>query len=643
MRNVISFFLLFCLSSSSFSQTGLTSLVKSDKRKMYKPDNQITFSHKAGFYLFPFYQKIYSLLGDTIYYTLNGDFPTESSNIYTDSILMDYKFSEPNFFSEIPTTPEQNLISYKAWTSPNITIDKATIIRCASYRNGIRTSNVYTKSFFIDDKMFEKYTLPIISLITATENLFSYDSGIYVPGVHFNQNDPEWTGNYFQKGEGWERPVHVEYFETNGSLGFSQNAGIRIHGLKTRQAAQKSLRLYAREEYEEKYFNYQLMPQKSNKQYKRFLLRTSMAAWNGQTIIADVLAQDIARNLNIEYQDYQPVIVYINGEYWGIHTIRDRIDERYVAYTYDIDKDSIDLISGNNTVISGSNIDYINLLAFIESNDLSFSNNYEYIKTQIDIDNYIDYQISEIFFKNYDWPANNMKLWKYVSNSKWRWILYDLDAGFKDESYNMLIHATETNPNITWPNSSSSTFLFRNLLKNSMFCSHFLSRYAEILNFDFSVQNMTYKLNKMKDLYAPEVYNHSTRWDFPDNFYKWEEDIDSTLLFFIKNRPCSVIPNILEFFNTNDFSFICEINANSESELILAPNPNNGVFFIYNNTSDITNTTINIVNVHGQNVLRQDCSALINNEYKYFNLSHLSSGVYFLTVGNYRQKIIKLR
>ncbi|MCD4745769.1 MAG: CotH kinase family protein, partial [Bacteroidales bacterium] len=602
-------------------------------------NNQLLFSHEGGFYTSPFYLNIISLLGDTVFYTLDGSIPTENSNINIYSLFMDYKYSSPNYFSEIPTSPGQSLISYKAWESPANIIDKASILRCASYKNGIRTSKIYTQTFFIDSIIFEKYNIPVISIVTDGENLFSYDNGIYVPGIHYDSINPEWTGNYFQQGEEWERPVHIEYYEYEGDIGFSQDAGIRIHGGKTRQAAQKSLRLYARDEYSEKYFNYQLMPQKQNNKYKRFLLRASMSAWNGQTIIADVLAHEIVRDLDVEYQDYQPVVVYINGEYWGVHTIRDRIDERYIAYTYNLNKDSVDLINGNyNLVVAGSNVHYVNLLEFIELNDLSFESNYEYVTTQMDIDNYIDYQIAEMFFANYDWPANNMKLWRpQTLNGKWRWIFYDIDAGFGNYNYNMFIHSTKNDSNITWPNSPSSTFLFRNLLKNNSFVNLFVDRYAEILNQDFDANTLVSKLNTVKKIYENEVSHHIFRWNYPDSISKWESDIEDNLLFFIENRPCGVEENIIEFFDLNEFGFSCNNNIDEiekKNILFLAPNPSIGIFFIYNNSSEIIKGNITITSVTGKIVYVENNVSLVGNEKKYFNLTELPKNTYILNFYN---------
>ncbi len=589
--------------------------------------NRLLFSHQQGFYTASLSLKIYALTADTIYYTLNGDIPTESTNIFTDSILVNDINPQANILSEIPTSPDKSLLSFKGWESPPEISDKATILRFASYNNGTRTSKIYTKTFFVGDEILEKYTIPVISLVTEYDNLFNFDSGIFVPGVYYDSTNPEWSGNYFRHGDNWERDVHIEYFENNGDPGFSQDAGLRIHGGKTRHAAQKSLRLYARNEYGEKYFNYKLFPQKQVNTYKRFILRTTMGAWGGQTIIKDLLAQNISSSLNIDYQDFQAVIVYINGEYWGIHTIRDRIDERYVEYTHGINEASVEFREPGN-------IAYENLMEFIGNNSLEYESNYEYVTTQIDIDNYIDYTIAELFFANYDWPANNMKLWREIPDGKWRWVLYDLDAGFGNESYNMFAHASRNDSTITWPNSPSSTFLFRNLIKNEMFKSLFVARYAEILNTYFDAELMKNKLDSIKGIYSPEILSHIGRWNYPDSYSDWEEDIENDLSSFIENRPCVIREQIMAFFNLTDFDFYCNPNFvdNKVDNMLVVPNPNNGNFFLSNAFSNLMDATITITNINGQVVYKENKISLEKNEIKTFDLSGLPGNLYLMQI-----------
>ncbi len=597
-------------------------------------NNQLLFSHDGGFYQESFYLRLGSILDDTIFYTVDGSIPTDGSNIFSDSLLLETRSGFPNYFSEIRTTPEQSLISYKAWESPRGPIDKANVIRCASFRNGKRSSLIYSQTYFIDDEIFDRYDLPVISLISDEHNLFSYDRGIYVPGKYYKSGNPEWSGNYFMQGEAWERPVHIEYYERDGTRGFSQNAGIRINGGKTRQAAQKSLRIYSRKEYGEEYFNYPLLPQKTHDKYQRFLLRTSMGAWGGQTIIKDVLAHEIVQDLNIENQDYQPVVVFLNGEYWGIHTIRDRIDEKYIAYQYPIDEDKVDLISNNylsdNT---GATTHYINLLNFIEYNDLSIEKNYEYLNTQMEMDNYIDYQISEMFFKNYDWPSNNMKFWRpNAADGRWRWIFCDLDGGFGNYDYNMFSHTTLDDEDVIWPNSPSGTFLFRNLLKSSIFKSQFISRYMELINEDFATHVMHGKLQKVKEMYDEEVPSHINRWNYPDSYAMWEDDIENDLATFIDYRKYTVDENLSEFFLLTDpiIDIDNDLNTGVVDKIVLAPNPNNGNFYIYNSSEQALSGMLTISSMTGKIVYVDDNLTLPVNERMDFNLGYLPMNIYLL-------------
>ncbi len=583
--------------------------------------NGLDFSHSEGFYTSPFSLKINSILPDTIYYTLNGSVPNENSSVFNGSILVDFKSTQANSVSTIPTSPDQSLIGHKAWEKPSVKLDKANILRCATYKNGRRTSEIYTKTFFIDAQIRSKYTLPIVSLITEENNFFSADSGIYVPGINHDINRPEQTGNYFMHGKNWERAVHIEYFKPDGKLGFSQDAGVRIHGGSSRQAAQKSLRFYARNEYGEEYFNYKLLPQKKVDQFKRFILRASMGDWHRKTTIADVLAQKISSPLNIDYQDFQPVIVFINGEYWGIHNIRDRIDKHFIAYSHNIEADSVEFKGWTNT-------HYENLINFIENNDLSFNNNYDYVTTQIDIDNYIDYTIAELFVANYDWPGNNMKLWREKPLGKWRWVLYDLDRSFENLDSNMFAHATSTDPTIGWPNSVKATFLFRNLLKNNKFKKLFINRYVEILNQEFNIDSMKAELTTIKKTYQPEISSHIDRWNYLGSSSQWEEYIDTEILTFLEKRPCVVKNNTMEFFKLSSFDYECDKKLYTKDGLTIASNPNNGHFYIHNSFSDIIAAKIRISSNQGQLVYEESNINLMKNERKYFDLSHLPSNTY---------------
>lgn len=594
--------------------------------------NTISFTHSPSFYTDGFELGLESQNADSIFYTLDGSEPTTSSLLYSIKIPLKDNTSTPNLWSEIPTTPLGVFLTNPEWQSPGFPVAKANVVRCATFKNGIKTSKTYSKTFLIASDVFEKYHMPIVSLITDGSNLFDYENGIYVPGIDYNPNSPEWTGNYFRKDIGAERPVHIEYFDLAGNLEFSQDAGIRIHGGKTRHGAQKSLKLYARKDYGAEYFRYPLMPQKNVDNYQRFLLQTTTGAWAGETVIKDVLAHEIVRDLDIEKMDYRPVIVFLNGEYWGIHHIRDRMDEEYLAYTSGLDIDSLEIDYHGNT-------DYNALINYTKERLPIDDDEYNYISEQIDIEAFIDYQIAEMFLNNYDWPSNNTRHWRPKSqDGKWRWLFFDIDAGFRDYNYDMLIHNTEDDPEVGWPNNPKFTLLFRALISNDTFLVKFLERYRELIENDFRASITKEKLNNIVDQYKFEMPEHIARWHFPESMERWYDDIDSELVEFLENRSCAVVEHIESFFQLEEYDVKCKESADTVDkpnfivDLSIAPNPNAGSFAILNDSGVKRIFDICLYNSVGEKVFDKK-NIVLNTSSEYtINEYQLPSGLYALSV-----------
>ncbi len=534
--------------------------------------NSLTFSHKQGFYTKPFELTISSVIfpTDTIYYTLDGSVPTKNSFTYSSPVKIDYRYNDTNVISNISTASDA-VLKKNPFLKPfaDSIVFKATIIRAVTYRDNIPTSKVYTYTFFVDSVIYSKYSLPIISLITDANNLFDYDKGIYVPGKYYDKTNPIWTGNHFQKGKQWERLVNITFFEKNGDIAFSQDAGIRINGLGTRRYPFKPFRLYARNEYGNKYFNYKLFPQKEQNIFKRFVLRTAMGS--EEIGFKDALIHNIVRNLNLDIQDSRPVIVFLNGEYWGLYKVRDYLDEYYLSLKYNIDKDKFDILTGINTIIvkQGSREHYDNLINFIKKNNLSSLENYEYVKTQMNIKNFIDYQITNIYFNNMDWlgQENNAKFWRpQTTDAKWRWFLCDLDDACMlkyNYDFNLLGYVIDNSKHHT----DMSTFLIRNLLKNDEFKNQFINRFIFLMNTTFYPDTVLNKIDEFEKKYEPEVEKNFNRWfkidsrtlsmlskQYLDTNYVsftvfWHNVINKSLKDFAVNRPYYMKKFLIKEFN----------------------------------------------------------------------------------------------
>ncbi len=585
--------------------------------------NALRFSHAEGFYSAPFALEVTAEAPDTIRFTLDGSEPTVTSPVYLRPLALAPRDGEVAELARIPTTAPQKELSYKAWAAPRQASHQLTVARFATWRDGKRTSRVYTKTFAVDGALQGRYTVPVVSLVTERAHLFDPETGIYVTGERFDPANPEWTGNAFMREPEWERPTHVTFFEADGTVAFSQDAGIRIHGGKTRQAAQKSLRLYARGRYGDGAFDHAVFPGRPTERYERLVLRTSMGAWVKQSIIADAVAHEIVAELDLEAQDQRPVVVYLNGEYWGLHTLVDRIDERYVAYRSGVPEDSVELWGWT------PQSDYHELIAFAEGNDLGIQANYERVAAEIDVENFITYTIAEQFFANTDWPANNSTFWRERGRGgKWRWIFYDLDAGFVTPELDMF-ERMMVPPSEEWSPDRFATTLFRNLIAHAGFRERFVARYTELLVTTFSPEETSRRFERVRDAYRPEVGAHAARWGEPSSVGHWETVVNDQLLGFLRARPCIVAEQLTHFFDLDSLAFSCAPPF-PLAGLRLAPNPSDGLLYVRNDTeADVYFERVSVVNAVGQSVYTQRGALLRSGERLEIDLTgEVGAGVY---------------
>ncbi len=375
----------------------------------------------GGFYTEPIFVKLEPTSpNQKIYYTLDGTKPSSLSAIYTHPFLIDEKIDVPNHLSLIPTSPR--------WMPPIDNVFKGTVLRAIVVDENNFKSREFVKTFFIDKKGNKRYSLPVVCFTIDEKDFFGYKTGIYVLGKSYGDKDnyirknipltlPWWSypSNYLMRGSDAERDANIEFYETNGTLAFQSDVGVRINGNNTRGYAQKSLRVSFNRKNGLKQLNYQLFPNYDLKEFNSFILRNSGNDWD-KTMFRDAFMQSLMKNSKLDIQEYQPIVVFINGEYWGIHNLRERFDENYIANKYKINRDSIAILELGGSISYGSKQDeteFKTLLNFVKSNNLSEEKNYEYVKTKIDIENFMDFIIANVYFCNSDWPNNNVKFWRY--------------------------------------------------------------------------------------------------------------------------------------------------------------------------------------------------------------------------------------
>ena len=436
--------------------------------------------------------------------------------------------------------PNNNSLVY---SSP-ININQTTVFRAKVFEPGHIPSHTQSRAYIYN----VNHTLPIVSLISDPHNLFDNDEGIYVFGDSFDQNYPHFGANFW---EDWERPIHVSIYENNSNYETSFNGGVKIFGGWSRGQAQRSFSIFARGKYGNSEINYRLFPQLDYSEFQSFILRNSGQDWL-RTSIKDAALTSLLDGTGLDYQSYRPVVTYLNGMYWGIYNMREKVNEHFIASKHNIDSEEIDLLTNNSELVHGTTSDYDELINFIHSNDLSLTNNYNYVKERVDINNYIIYQVSQIYFNNHDWPGNNIKYWK-SKGGKWRWIIYDTDFGFGSHpswlgyNFNTLEFALSPNgPN--WPNPPWSTLLFRKMVQNQEFRNKFINRYADELNSRFLPQRFSNHIDSLIDNIKVEIPSHFNRWK--NHVQNWNyEDYVNDMKNFANNRPEFCRDHIKSTFN----------------------------------------------------------------------------------------------
>ena len=412
-----------------------------------------------------------------------------------------------------------------------VSINETTVLRTRAFVENMLPGEVGNQTFFIK----ESFILPVISLATNPENLWDEDTGIYVEGPNAEPGDPHFGANYWQD---WERPVHIEYFEPDGKLGFSMDCGVKIYGAWSRARPQKSMAFYARSKYGYDEIAYPLFKDKDINSFQSFVLRNSGNDWN-DTMMRDPLMTGLIRGEDIDVQAYQPAILFMNGEYWGLLNIREKISEHFIAENHPVDPSNLDVLESNIQVIHGDALNYREFIDFLEANNMGKEENYQEVQKFIEVDNFITYQVAQIYFDNKDWPGNNIKYWRpRLPGGKWRWILYDTDFGFcmyesNAYSYNTLAFALDPD-GPDWPNPPWSTFVLRKLCENQNFRNRFINRFADYLNSIFLPDVVDATIRQMEEVIEPEMGRHFDRWGGSLNY--WHNRINS-MINFSEERP----------------------------------------------------------------------------------------------------------
>lgn len=420
--------------------------------------------------------------GTQIHYTLNGEDPTADSPLYTGPI----------------------------------TVSESMTVRAVGIAAGKLDSQISTHTYFIGTS----HTITVVNIASDPDNLWSSGSGILVAGKHASGTYPYKGANFWQE---WEVPAYVEVFSAGGITELSQGCALRVFGAYSRANEAKCLALMARSQYGAGSLAAAIFPELPYTEYQSLVLRNGASEWNVAKMRDVLITSLVGDTTDLDVQAFRPVVLYLNAEYYGVFYFREKLNKHYIAQHYGVDPESVNILVGNSSVQTGSNADYKELLRFAKDNDLTDSGNYEYIQTQMDIDNYIDYVICEMYCGNTD--TGNIKYWMSEEyDGKWRWFFYDVDWAFLLSHVDDDMIADYINPEGIGVENMFDNTLIRKLLKNDDFKQKFLERFAYHVNVTFNVGRVVQRIDQIESMIDAEMPMDKNKWGW-GTYASWKKQV----------------------------------------------------------------------------------------------------------------------
>ena len=496
---------------------------------------QVKFNHKHGICKAPFVLKVSgSEAGSVIRYTLDGSEPTAESPQFTTNmyiknttIMRAAAFKDGVRSSDIATAsyifPADVLAQpavpdgYPTTWGEYITISGTAQ---ADYEMDPELTSDYTYAKHIKDAF---YSIPALSIVTDKGNLFNKEKNEQTGGIYI------YTGTSESDGRGWERAASVELMGRNHDL--SVNCALKMHGGMGRYAEKNpkhSFRLTFKDEYGKKTLKYPVYGEENVARFNSLIVRTfynyswthSDAAQRSRAQYGrDLWARKMQKRMGYDTSDGLYVNVFINGLYWGLYNLSERIDDDYCKYHFGGLKSDYDVIKREDYLeASEGTLDKWNQLMRL-SEKASMQQTYRVITGQepqtageepevfLNVDNFIDYMLINQYGGNADWDHHN---WIAVTNREdpfegFRFICWDSEQTLHSQLNNVL----DTN------NKDCPTYLFQNLMKNQVFKHRFIDRAYKHLEDEggvlrpLSVQELWDSLQSVISL---AIYAESARW-----------------------------------------------------------------------------------------------------------------------------------
>ncbi|SEK60068.1 CotH kinase family protein [Ruminococcus albus] len=525
--------------------------------------SKVMFSQESGFYPDAFSLELSAADSAGIYYTTDGTDPrtSDTAEIYSEPIDIKDRAGDKNVLSALD--PMKIQLEYrpgKVEAPKDEDVDKGTVIRACAKSSDGEWGLVSTASYFVGLSPADHSNMPVISMVTDPDSLYDHETGIYVRGKVYEDyypTDPDhlYNGsipaNYNQKGRDWERQCSLQFFESDGSLVFTQDAGVRIQGGWSRADYQKSFRFYARSEYGNNRFDYRFWQEletaegQDDDSFSTFVLRNGGNDSN-YLKFKDLMIQDMADDHSFATQTGRPCVLFIDGEYWGLYVLQEDYSPEYFARHYGVKEKSVAIYKNNelDEGLAEDKTSFNELLKVILYSDMSIEDNYRRACELLDIEGFINYCAVEMYIFNGDWPQNNYGCWRSTDGSeygdgKWRFFMFDTEScachyNMKDADKNLFEYLNENK-------HKPLTKMIIRLLENEEFRTKLITRLMDMGNCTFTPERLESFINTYSDAYLPEMPAYYLRFPTHRTVEHSSMPMISRMTQFFSNRQDKLI------------------------------------------------------------------------------------------------------
>jgi len=478
------------------------------------------------------------------------------AGFYSESVTVEIVNNEENSILRYSTDGNRVRPNSPIYAGP-INIDATTVVKARSYSNdsSVRPSRMDFSTYFIN----EEFTLPVFS--------------VAADGLQDLANDNDGQGGY-------SRPVgSVEYFNVDKERESFSYGELNRHGQDSWRLNHRSLDYICRDEMGyTKAIKAELFPQKKRDEFQRLMFRASGddnypaiagVDHEGSAHVRDeyVHALALEGGMELDVRTPQRAIVFLNGDYWGVYGLREKIaDHDYIGEYYDQGKFDIQFNStwGNFEQRYGGEAaanDWLQLQDFILNSNMGDESNYNYVDSLLNTTSLIDWILINTNTVAADWLQWNTGWWRGMDpdgkHKKWGYIVWDLDATF--DYYINYTGVPNTDPDAVpcdiealfqWvPQCQQNVIFLRLLDQNAEFRELYYQRYADMMNTVFSCENMLTTLDRMIAEIEPEMPRQVARWAGPgDSMQEWEENV-ARLRGFIEERCTLIDDGALECYD----------------------------------------------------------------------------------------------